>query len=207
MNSQQSPDTDALLDKASSGDASAADQLLDRYRSRLRWMVAVRMDSRLAKRVDASDVVQEALLEAHRLLPGYLDERPLPFYPWLRKIAWNRLVDLHRRHVQVRKRSVTREDARDVGLSDRSAEGLAQQLFAADTSPTGRMRRAELHHAVQSALVKLPEPLREVLLMRHLEQLPVREIAALQGVAEGTVKSRHFRALTLLRTYLEEQSP
>src|SRR3954447_3666960 len=91
-------DTDALLDRAARGDAEARQQLLDRHRRRLRRMVALRFDRRLAARADPSDVVQEALADAGRKLDGYLRDRPLPFYPWLRQLAWERLVKLRRRH-------------------------------------------------------------------------------------------------------------
>src|SRR6516165_5011523 len=95
-------DTDELLERAGSGDTTAREQLLIRHRARLRRMVAVRLDRRLAARVDPSDVVQETLAEAARNLADYLRERPIPFYPWLRRLAWERLVKLHRRHIRTR---------------------------------------------------------------------------------------------------------
>src|SRR5438093_9616573 len=102
-------DTEQLLERAAGGDAVARDQLLQRHRDRLKRMVAVRADPRLAARVDPSDVVQETLAEAAARLDAYLRTRPLPFYPWLRQIAQQRLIDLHRRHVQAGRRSVMRE--------------------------------------------------------------------------------------------------
>src|SRR5437870_3588834 len=105
------PDTEELLRRAGEGDAVARGALLDRHRRRLRQMIACRMDPRLAARLDPSDVVQETLAEADRRLDGYLNERPLPFYPWLRKLAWDRLVEQHRRHLRARRRSVLREQA------------------------------------------------------------------------------------------------
>src|SRR5438552_6470684 len=92
-------DTEQLLQRASTGDQAAREALLVRYRHRLRQMIAVRMDRRLTARIDPSDVVQEALTEACFKLPAYLAERPLPVYPWLRQLAWERLIDLHRRHL------------------------------------------------------------------------------------------------------------
>ena len=105
-------DNDELLERAGRGDAQARADLLARHRERLRRMVALRMDRRLSPRVDPSDVVQDALAEAHRQLPDYLLERPLPFYPWLRQIAWDRLVQQHRRHLHAGRRSVRREEER-----------------------------------------------------------------------------------------------
>src|SRR5690242_19377754 len=115
-------DTEHLLDRAAAGDPDARDRLLRRHRGRLRRMVAVRADPRLAARVDPSDVVQETLAEAAAGLDAYLRDRPLAFYPWLRQIAQNRLTDLYRRHVRAGRRAVTREEA---ALPDRSAAELA----------------------------------------------------------------------------------
>src|SRR5262249_42705303 len=104
------PDTEDLLDRAARGDATARDDLMARHRQRLRNMTASRLDRRLAARVDPSDVVQDVLAEANHKLERYLRERPLPFYPWLRELAVERLLSLHRRHVQAAKRSVRREE-------------------------------------------------------------------------------------------------
>src|SRR6266550_4078148 len=103
------PDTPELLDRTRGGDVAAGQELLTRHRARLRRMVEVRLDRRLAPRVDPSDVVQEALADAARRLDDYLRQRPLPFYPWLRRLAWERLVKLHQRHIGAERRSVTRE--------------------------------------------------------------------------------------------------
>src|SRR4051794_10800729 len=93
------PDTDHLLDRAAAGDVAARQRLLERHRPRLRRMVALRLDQRLRARVDPSDVVQEALFDADQELSDYLKRRPIPFYPWLRQLAWDRLIDLNRRHI------------------------------------------------------------------------------------------------------------
>src|SRR5262249_40076711 len=103
-------DTELLLRRVAEGDDAARDQLIELYRRRLRRMVAVRFDIRLAARADPSDVVQETLAEAAAQLDRYLQERPLPFYPWLRQMALRRLIDLNRRHLQARRRSVIREE-------------------------------------------------------------------------------------------------
>ena len=122
------PDTEELLNQAARGDRSAVDALLARHRDRLRAMVRLRMDMRLAARVDPSDVVQEALLEAAGLLPEYLANRPIPFYPWLRRLAWEKLVKLHERHLNAGKRSVLREEAVALELPDDSVLNLARRL-------------------------------------------------------------------------------
>jgi len=99
---------ETLLAQAAA-DEAARQELLARHRQRLRQMIAVRIDLRLGRRLDPSDVVQEVLAQAWQNLDDYLQRRPLPFYPWLRQLAWERLVKLHRRHIQAQKRSLTRE--------------------------------------------------------------------------------------------------
>jgi RNA polymerase sigma-70 factor, ECF subfamily len=200
------PDTEELVRQARGGDPNAASRLIDRHRARLRRMVAVRMDPRLVSRLDPSDVVQEALLEAHRQLPAYLRGSPMAFYPWLRQIAWNRLVDLHRRHVLARHRSVNREVSLDRHIDDLSADRLAGLLLSRESGPLSRMLREEFRYRVHDAIAGLPAEFREVLILRQLEQLTIGEISTVVGVPEGTVKSRHFRALAALRELLEERS-
>jgi RNA polymerase sigma-70 factor (ECF subfamily) len=199
---RQDPDTEQLLERAGRGDGGARQQLLERHRGRLRQMIAVRLDRRLAARVDPSDVVQEALAEADRKLAGYLERRPLPFYPWLRELAWERLAKLHQHHLQTRKRSVTREEQPLPGLPEESALELARRLVAPGTSPSHRAVREELRGRVRDALARLGERDREVLVLRYLEQLSTAETAAVLGVTEGAVKTRHLRALGRLRGLL-----
>ena len=147
--------TQVLIDRAHGGDEAARQQLLEHYRDYLRRMVAVRLDRRLAARVDVSDVVQETLVEAARRLDDYLRERPLPFYGWLRQLAGERIVDTHRRHVTAQRRSVTLE-RRDPDLPDASAEELVRRLFADNTSPSNHLMRQERHERLKRALASLP---------------------------------------------------
>jgi RNA polymerase sigma-70 factor (ECF subfamily) len=193
-------DTERLLRRAADGDESARDQLLQRHRGRLRRMVAVRFDPRLAARVDPSDVVQETLAEAAAQLPRYLRERPVPFYPWLRRMAERRLIELHRRHVQARRRTVTREAVG--GLPDGSALALAERLLGRRSSPSARLHRQEQRERVRAALAALPGPDREVLVLRILEGLPTRETAEVLGISEVAVRSRQVRALERLKALL-----
>jgi RNA polymerase sigma-70 factor (ECF subfamily) len=190
-------DTDRLLTRAAGGDAAARQQLLARHRDRLRRMVAVRLDPRLAARLDPSDVVQEALLEAARKLPVYLRERPVPFYPWLRRLAWEHLLKLHQRHM-AGKRNVAREERPAPALPDGSALELAQRLVAPGTSPSGRAVREEVCGRVRAALGALAEADREVLVLRYLEGMTTAEIAAVLDLGESAVKMRHRRALDRL---------
>jgi len=182
MPAEQGTETDELLNRAARGDPLARQEILARHRDRLRHMIGVRMDRRLAARVDPSDVVQETLGEAVQRLPDYLRHRPLPFYPWLRQLAWERLITLHRRHM-AQKRSVRREE--HLPLPDNSALQLADLVVARSATPSSVMGREELRRLVREALSRLSDTDREVLVLRHLEQLSVPEIAAIQGITEG----------------------
>src|SRR5262249_34830332 len=194
-------DTERLLERVAAGDCAARDQLLQRHRRRLGRMVAVRFDPRLAARVDPSDVVQETLAEAAANLARYPQKRPPPFYPWLRPSAQRRLIELYRRHVQARRRSVTREVG-PTGLPDHSALALADRLFARTSSPSARLRRQERRDQVRAALAALPEQDREVLVLRILEALPTRETPALLRIPHVAVRSRQVRALDRLKVLL-----
>ncbi len=198
-------DTETLLQRASEGDQAAREALLARHRTRLRQMVAFRLDRRLAARVDASDVVQEALAEAAQKLSDYLRRRPLPFYPWLRQLALERLVGLHRLHIRAQKRSVSREEAGALPLTDESTLQLADRLMAKAGTPIGQLLRDELRSRVHAALFRLRPRDREVLVLRHLEQLSIRDIAAVLGIREGAVKTRHLRALKHFRAAIIEE--
>jgi RNA polymerase sigma-70 factor (ECF subfamily) len=201
--SRPEADTDELLAQAGAGDDAARQHLLVRHRDRLLRMVALHLDRRVAARIDPSDVVQEALLDAAAKLSGYLRDRPLPFYCWLRRLAWERLVKLHQYHLRVRKRSALREEQSLPQLNDESAQELARHLAASLSSPSRDLLRKELRRRVQAALAALPERDREVLALRYLEQLSTREIAALLQTTEGAIKTRHLRALGRLHDLLD----
>jgi RNA polymerase sigma-70 factor (ECF subfamily) len=196
-------DTDWLVEQARSGDAEARKRLMERHRPRLRQMVSLRLDPRLAARVDPSDVVQEALASAYPRLDDYLRDPPLPFYPWLRQFAWDCLLQLHRRHIAAHRRSVTREAAWQPGLSSDSVLQLSQQLLSRGSSPSNHLIRQELLDRLQAAMAQLAPKDREILVMRNLEQMPAAEIAAVLGIKEGTVRVRHLRALERLRILLD----
>lgn len=196
-------DTDALILAAARGDRGARQGLLIRHRERLRRMVAARMDRRLASRFDPSDVVQEALAEADRRLDDYLRDRPLPFYPWLRQFACQRLQQLHRHHMDAGRRSIACEEPKETPLPDHSAQDLARRLLAGGTSPSGHVIRNEQRDRVRDALVRLDPRDREVLVLRYLEGLATAEIAAVLGIRAGAVKMRHLRALERLHGLLD----
>jgi RNA polymerase sigma-70 factor (ECF subfamily) len=195
-------DIDVLIEHAAQGDATARQELLVRHRSRLKQMIAVHLDRRLAARLDASDVVQEVLAEAIQKMPGFFRTRPLPFYPWLRQLAWDRLVKLHRQHINAQRRSTKREISLRGVLNDESSQALAERLLAKNSSASKHLLQAEMRARLQSALELLGVRDREVLVMRYLEQLSTKEMAAVLGISEGAVKVRHLRALQRLRGQL-----
>jgi RNA polymerase sigma-70 factor (ECF subfamily) len=203
------PDTDQLLERVRHNDRDARGRLLQRHRSRLRALIALRMDPRLAARIDPSDVVQESLAEADRRLADYVRTRPLPFYPWLRGLALERLAQLYRTHVRSQKRSVTREEHSLPLLPDDSVRELAAWLAGRGSSPSARERHEDLRQRLRDALDQLAERDREVIVLRHLEQLSVKEIAAVLQITEGAVKVRHARALERLRKRMtaEQEEP
>jgi RNA polymerase sigma-70 factor, ECF subfamily len=198
----EDPETDELLRNATGG-GPALQLLLERHRSRLKRMVAVRLDCRLASLVDPSDIVQEALADASHKLDHFLRDRPLPFYPWLRRLAWERIIQLHRRHLRAQKRDVTREERLDLILPEESAIQLADRLIASGSTPSERLLRDEQGRRLREVLERLIPIDREVLVMCYLEELDFGEIAAALGITKNAVKVRHFRALERVRKVLE----
>jgi RNA polymerase sigma-70 factor (ECF subfamily) len=199
------PNTDALLERAVRGEASALTQLLDRYRGRLRTMVAIRLDRRLKARIDPSDVVQEVLAEAARGLSEYAAAQPVPFYVWLRGLAWQRLVRMNEQHLKARRRSVLKESMRVHEFADESARLLADRLADSVNQPDHRLMQAELKSRVLAALSRLSERDRELLVLRHLEQVPSREIAGILQCSDAAVRTRHTRALARLAQLIDPE--
>jgi RNA polymerase sigma-70 factor (ECF subfamily) len=204
MRTTPPPDSDDLLTRACGGDDVALGQLLERYRDRLRQMVEFRMDPRLSTRVDASDVVQDAIAEATRRMSDYSRQRPMPFYPWLRRLAWQRLMDLYRRHVQAEKRSVLREQELDAFLPDESAMQLADCLAMSGSSPSRQSIRKEQRNRVQEALSRMNPHDRDLLVMVYLEQMSISDVSVVLGISEKATEMRHLRALERLRRVLAE---
>lgn len=198
-------DTDQLLDRVVAGDNTAAAALLTRHKQRLLRMVQLRLDARLTRRCDPSDVVQEAMVEAHRRLAHYAEQRPIPFYPWLRGIAWDKLIDMKRRHVTAERRSVERE-VREFDLSGDSQRVLVDRLASSAVTASEAIIRREIHDRLQQAIEELPPRDREVIVLRHLEELSFSETAAVLGLSEAAVYSRYRRAIQRLHHTLRSDS-
>jgi RNA polymerase sigma-70 factor (ECF subfamily) len=199
-------ETQELLIGAGKGEAAAVDRLLDRHRDALRNMIRARMDQKLARRVDASDVVQDVLLEASQRLDDYIRDPKLPFGLWLRQMAQDRIIDLHRRHRVARRRSLDREQQRAGPGTDQSSLELAAQLRDPELTPAAATLRKELHQRFVEAIDRLEDEDREILLMRHFEQLTNSEAAELLGLSQPAAGMRHLRALRRLREVLGESA-
>jgi RNA polymerase sigma-70 factor (ECF subfamily) len=166
-------------------------------------MVCIHLDTRLRARIDPSDVVQEAFVDAAIKLPRYLRTTPVEFYPWLRQIAWNRLIDLHRKHVLAGRRSVKREQRLGATLPDESMAELAVRLIHPGSSPSRNLHRKEVRATVRAAIDRLKPSDREVLVLLYLEQLRPAEVAQIIGINEKAVNMRHLRALERLKATLD----
>jgi RNA polymerase sigma-70 factor (ECF subfamily) len=198
-----SPDTQNLLDRAKQGEAGAVERLLDVHREPLRRMIGLRLDPALAGRVDASDVVQEVMLEVSQRLADYLRNPAMPFHLWVRHIAKDHMIDAHRRHRQAKRRSLDREQPLvPAGLADQSSLDLAGQFLDREMTPASAAVRHELQKRMEQAVAGLEEDDREIILMRHYEQLSNQEVAAVLGLSEAAASMRHLRAVRKLRAVL-----
>lgn len=196
-------DVDELLRRAEAGDEQARSDLFALYRQRLKAMVRLRLDRRLAGRIDPSDVVQEAYLDFARRLPEFLADRAVPFFLWLRGLTGQRLVDLHRRHLGAQMRSAGQEVSLYRGaLPAASSVSLANQLLGRLTSPTQAAVRAEMQLRLQEALNAMDPLDREVLVLRHFEELSNGETAEVLGIQKAAASKRYLRALARLKEIL-----
>ena len=197
------PETQELLDQAHRGDATAVDRLLATQREPLRRMIGLRLDPALAGRLDASDVVQDVLLEASRRLSDYLRAPSMPFHLWLRHIAQDHVIDAHRRHRKAQRRSLDREQPIiPRALSDHSSAELAVQFIDHELTPAAAAMRGELERRLQTAVASLDDDDREIILMRHYEQLSNQEVAELLGLTEAAASMRYLRAVRRLRALM-----
>ena len=193
--------TQDLLAGAKGGDAEAVNRLMERHRDSLRRMVQLRLDQKIQRRIDVSDVVQDVLVEANRRLQDYLQTGvSMPFHLWLRQIAQDRIIDAHRRHRASAKRSVDRERALAVpAANDHSTMELAAQLADRQLTPAAAATQAELAQLVEAAIAKLPDQDCEIIIMRHYEQLSNQEIAQALSLTEPAASMRYLRAIRRLK--------
>lgn len=197
--------TQDLLAEAKGGDADAVNRLLERHRDSLRRMIQLRLDQKIQRRIDVSDIVQDVLVEANRRLADYLAQPVIPYHLWLRQIAQDRIIDAHRRHRASAKRSVDRERPLAVpAADDRSTLELAAQLSGHELTPAAAAMQHEMAQLVEAAIAKLPDQDCEIIIMRHYEQLSNQEIALALGLSEPAASMRYLRAVRKLKEFMIE---
>jgi RNA polymerase sigma-70 factor (ECF subfamily) len=201
---QDSIDSEDLLRRAAAGDEAALAALWERHRARLRRMVRLRLDRRLQGRVDPSDILQEAYLDLAARLSDYARERPMPAYLWLRLVAGQRLMQIHRQHLGAAMRDAGREVSLYRGaLPQASSASLAARLLGRLTTASQAAVRAERRVQLQEILNGMDPLDREILALRHFEGLSNGESAQVLGLSKTAANNRYIRALGRLRDLLE----
>jgi RNA polymerase sigma-70 factor (ECF subfamily) len=197
-------DITSLLERAAGGVEGALAELFTRYRKRLRQMVRLRLDQRLAGRIDPSDVLQEAYLDVVQQFPAYQRRPEMPFFLWLRLVTGQRLQRVHRQHLGAGMRDAGREVALYRGaLPEASSQALAEQLLGRLTSASQALVRAERQLQLQAALNELSPLDREIIALRHFEELSNAEAAEALGLSKTAASNRYLRALARLQKALE----
>jgi RNA polymerase sigma-70 factor, ECF subfamily len=190
-------DPEALLARLSNGDRSAFGPLFELHRERLHRMVHFRLDPRLQGRVDADDVLQEVFIEAEKRLQFWSPEQG-PFHVWLRLVVEQTMIDLHRHHLGAKMRNAARE------RMPAHSQGLSGFFVGKLTSPSAAAMRAELRVQLEQALDSMDEIDREVLVLRHFEELSNKETAEILGIQENAASNRYVRALGRLKGLLQK---
>jgi RNA polymerase sigma-70 factor (ECF subfamily) len=186
----------------SHGDQALADAMAE-YAPRLHHAVELRVDPRVVGRVDAADVLQEAFLEARKRLPRYLSDPSVPVFVWLRGVVLDTLIDFHRRHLGAKMRDAGQEvSLHRHATPDASSVALAACLIGDLTSPSQAAIREETARQIEVALAGMDEIDREVLILRHFEQMTNDEVAAVVGVKKAAASRRYMRALARFRQVL-----
>jgi RNA polymerase sigma-70 factor (ECF subfamily) len=205
MKTDDSSGTNRLLRQTADGDGESLGALLTRHADRLRRMVTFRLDPRLQGRVDPEDVLQDVYLAASQHLADYLGQAATPFFLWLRGITGHKLLELHRRHLGTPMRDARREVSLYRGaFPGATSAALAAQLLGHQTRPSEAAARAEAKIRLQEALNGMDPLDREVLALRHFEQLTNAEAARVLQIKEAAAGKRYLRALERLREILAQ---
>jgi RNA polymerase sigma-70 factor (ECF subfamily) len=191
-----------LIHRAAAGDRQAWDELFETHRPRLRRMVALRLNRQLQGRLDPSDVIQEAFLDATAGLAGYAERAEMPFYLWLRWLTGMRLTTLHRKHLGCQVRDAAREVSVDRAIPGATSAVLAAQLLGHQTSASELAMRRERKVRIQEVLDAMDPLDREVLVLRHFEELSNAETALALNIQEAAASKRYIRALRRLKEAL-----
>jgi RNA polymerase sigma-70 factor (ECF subfamily) len=192
----------ALVARLRGGDQAALAELFDRHRGKLRRMVQLRLDGRLAGRVSASDVLQEAYIDALKRVDHYFAKPDQPFFGWLRLVVGQRLADVHREHL-AQKRNAGKDVSIHPGGPGTDSACLAACLVGNLSSPSGAAAKNEAFAKLEAALDQMDPLDREVLMLRHFEELSNAEVAALLGLQPPAASKRYVRALARLKEILE----
>jgi RNA polymerase sigma-70 factor (ECF subfamily) len=198
----ETEEVQGLLDRLRQGDQQALADLFSRHRERLGRMIEFRLDGRLKGRVAASDVLQEAYIDALKRLPHFQADPGMPFFLWLRWVTVQRLVEVHRQHLGARIRDAGREVPLDRGNDLAASSAMMAELIGDRTSPSQAAQRAETMAQLQQALDGLEPIDREVLALRHFEELTNHEVAAVLGIQPAAASKRYVRALERLKEAL-----
>lgn len=200
-------ESELLLRRAAEGDQQSCGELLNKHRDRLVRMVSLRLDRRLRGRLDPSDVVQEACLEATARLQEYLAKPDVSFFLWLRYLTGQRVSILHRQHLGVQMRDAGREVAMgDLGAPATTSAALADCLAANEPRPSEVAVQAETRRIYQQVLDTLDPIDREVLALRHVEQLSNVETARVLNLQTSAASKRYLRAIERLREALDKSA-
>lgn len=203
----ESEESIEILKRGLAGDQHALSELWDRYQERLRRVVKLRMDRRMQGRIDVSDVLQEAYVDFASRVSEYVDNPSMPFYLWIRFLTGQRLQLLHRHHLGTMMRDAGREVSIHRGpMPQATSVSLAAQLLGRFTSVTQAVQRAEMQMRLQEAINSMDEIDREILALRHFEELSNEETAQVLGIKRSTASSRHLRAIKRLKEILQSTS-
>lgn len=200
MPAESDPVVVALIARLRAGDTAALAELFDQHREKLRRMVVLRLDRRLGGRVSTSDVLQEAYIDALKRIDHYFEKPDQPFFGWLRLVVGQRIADVHREHL-AQKRNAGREVPIHAGATDSAC--LAACLLGNLSSPSAAANRNEVYERLEKALEQMDPIDREVLALRHFEELSNAETASLLGIQNAAASKRYVRALARLKEILE----
>lgn len=201
---ESTPGDDPLLARVLAGEERAFAESFAQHRERLWRMVHFRLDRRLQGRVDADDILQEAYLDGAKRLHHLIENQPMSLFVWLRLVTGQTLIDVHRRHLGAKMRDAEREESIQQRLSEGTSVSLSFHLLAHLTSPSQAAARAELTALVEEALGGMSDTDREVLALRHFEELTNSEVSEILGIERKAASIRYVRALARLKTVLQQ---
>ncbi|MEM8910773.1 MAG: sigma-70 family RNA polymerase sigma factor [Planctomycetota bacterium] len=197
---------DELLDGMREGCPDACASVFGHYRERLRRIIQFRLDHRLAGRVSDSDVLQETFIAAVKRLDHFSNQSEMPAFLWLRLLVGQQLIDLHRQHLQAEMRDVRKEVALQQGPSPHTSVAIAAQLVGKVTAASELMARAERIERLETALNDMDATDREVIALRHFEELSNVETAQVLQIETAAASKRYVRAMARLSQVMREFS-